>query len=204
AKAQYMHPHETAARRQELARGQEPRAVILTCADSRVPPEIVFDQGLGDIFTIRVAGNIAPDAEVASIEDAFEHLHTPLVVALGPRSAGAGSNSLRSVTFPEQAEAYPGMTAPPPRAVYSCVCDCEAPDTGPGARAPADFRVAPGAARVRGGGARFDHCRMRAFARGKQPGCKARGPRHERAHGTPTQAQSPDPREEPVPAPARL
>src|SRR5439155_2822246 len=89
AKAQYMHPHETAARRQELARGQEPRAVILTCADSRVPPEIVFDQGLGDIFTIRVAGNIAPDAEVASIEYAFEHLHTPLVVVMGHQSCGA-------------------------------------------------------------------------------------------------------------------
>jgi len=88
-KVQYTHPHETGARRHELARGQHPHAVILTCADSRVPPEIVFDQGLGDLFTIRVAGNVAPDAEVASIEYAVEHLHTPLVVVMGHQSCGA-------------------------------------------------------------------------------------------------------------------
>jgi carbonic anhydrase len=88
-KAQYEHPHESSTRRQELVQGQHPHAVILTCADSRVPPEIVFDQGLGDLFTIRVAGNIAPDAEVASIEYAVEHLHTPLVVVMGHQSCGA-------------------------------------------------------------------------------------------------------------------
>ena len=63
--------------------------MILTCADSRVAPEIVFDQGLGDLFVIRVAGNIAPPAEVASIEYAVEHLHTPLVVVMGHQSCGA-------------------------------------------------------------------------------------------------------------------
>ena len=88
-KGQYKHPDETIARRQELAKGQSPHAVILTCADSRVPPEIVFDQGLGDLFVIRVAGNVAPDAEVASIEYAVEHLHTPLVVVMGHQSCGA-------------------------------------------------------------------------------------------------------------------
>ncbi len=88
-KAQYAHPHQTGARRHDLVRGQQPHAVILTCADSRVPPEIVFDQGLGDLFTIRVAGNVAPDAEVASIEYAVEHLHTPLVVVMGHQSCGA-------------------------------------------------------------------------------------------------------------------
>jgi carbonic anhydrase len=88
-KAQYTHPHQSGARRQELARGQQPHAVILTCADSRVPPEIVFDRGLGDLFVIRVAGNVAPDAEVASIEYAVEHLHTPLVVVMGHQSCGA-------------------------------------------------------------------------------------------------------------------
>jgi carbonic anhydrase len=54
-----------------------------------VPPEIVFDKGLGDLFTIRVAGNIAGDAEIASIEYAVEHLHTPLVVVMGHQSCGA-------------------------------------------------------------------------------------------------------------------
>jgi carbonic anhydrase len=88
-KGQYKHPDETVARRQELAKGQSPHAVVLTCADSRVPPEIVFDQGLGDLFVIRVAGNVAPDAEVASIEYAVEHLLTPLVVVMGHQSCGA-------------------------------------------------------------------------------------------------------------------
>jgi len=88
-KGQYKHPDETIARRQELAKGQSPHAVVLTCADSRVPPEIVFDEGLGDLFVIRVAGNVAPDAEIASIEYAVEHLHTPLVVVMGHQSCGA-------------------------------------------------------------------------------------------------------------------
>jgi len=88
-KTQYQHPHQTAARRQTLAHGQQPHAVILTCADSRVPPEIVFDEGLGDLFDVRVAGNVAGDAEIASIEYAVEHLHTPLVVVMGHQSCGA-------------------------------------------------------------------------------------------------------------------
>jgi carbonic anhydrase len=85
----YTHPNQTDARQKELVSGQHPHAVILTCADSRVPPEIVFDQGLGDIFDVRVAGNIAGDAEIASIEYAVEHLHTPLVVVMGHQSCGA-------------------------------------------------------------------------------------------------------------------
>jgi carbonic anhydrase len=83
------HPHQTTARRSELAGGQHPHAVILACADSRVAPEIVFDQGLGDLFTVRVAGNIAGDAEIASMEYAVEHLHTPLIVVMGHQSCGA-------------------------------------------------------------------------------------------------------------------
>src|SRR5262245_31554968 len=87
----YTHPHQSAARQRELTQGQHPHAVILTCADSRVAPEIVFDQGLGDLFTIRVAGNIAADAEIASIEYAAEHLHTPLVVVMRHQRCGAAS-----------------------------------------------------------------------------------------------------------------
>lgn len=85
----YLHPHLDKARRSELAKGQEPHAVILACADSRVAPEIVFDKGLGDLFTIRVAGNVAGDAEIASMEYAVDHLHTPLIVVLGHQSCGA-------------------------------------------------------------------------------------------------------------------
>ena len=87
----YRHPHETPIRQHELTAGQHPHAVILGCADSRVPPEIVFDQGLGDLFTVRVAGNVAGDYEIASIEYAVEHLHTPLLVVMGHQKCGAVS-----------------------------------------------------------------------------------------------------------------
>lgn len=89
AAKQYQHPHQTAARQRELAGGQHPHAVVLSCADSRVAPEIILDQGLGDLFDIRVAGNIAGDTELASIEYAAAHLHTPLVVVLGHQKCGA-------------------------------------------------------------------------------------------------------------------
>ena len=88
ASKRYEHPHETAARQRELAGGQHPHAAVLACADSRVPPEIVFDQGLGDLFVIRVAGNVAGDDELASIEYAAEHLDVPLVVVLGHQKCG--------------------------------------------------------------------------------------------------------------------
>src|SRR5262245_21823014 len=87
----YVHPHLTSARQRELASGQHPHAAILSCADSRVAPEIVFDQGLGDLFDVRVAGNVAGDAEIASLEYAAEHLHCPLVVVMGHQKCGAVS-----------------------------------------------------------------------------------------------------------------
>jgi carbonic anhydrase len=83
------HPHQTAQRRTDLKGGQAPFAIVLGCADSRVPPEVIFDQGLGDLFVIRVAGNIADDIVLGSIEYAAEHLHTPLLVVLGHSSCGA-------------------------------------------------------------------------------------------------------------------
>ena len=78
-----------AARRKELVAGQTPSAIILSCSDSRVPPEIVFDKGLGEIFSIRVAGNVLGAASVASIEYAVEHLGTHLIVVMGHESCGA-------------------------------------------------------------------------------------------------------------------
>jgi len=77
------------ARRQELTAGQEPFAIILGCSDSRVPAELVFDQGLGDLFVIRVAGNIVSPSQVGSVEFAAERFGTPLVVVLGHSSCGA-------------------------------------------------------------------------------------------------------------------
>src|SRR5215813_1039303 len=89
ARHQYQHPHETAARQRELASAQSPHAQILSCSDSRVPPEIIFDQGLGDLFVIRVAGNVATDTELGSLEYGAEHLHIPLIVVLGHEHCGA-------------------------------------------------------------------------------------------------------------------
>ncbi len=86
-----QHPDETLARRRELELGQHPFAVILGCADSRVSPELIFDQGLGDLFVIRVAGNIAADDDLGSIEYAVEHLQTKLIVVLGHEKCGAVS-----------------------------------------------------------------------------------------------------------------
>jgi carbonic anhydrase len=85
----YKHPHETADRQRELASGQSPHAEILSCADSRVPPELIFDQGLGDLFIIRVAGNVVSDTELGSLEYGAEHLHVPLLVVLGHQHCGA-------------------------------------------------------------------------------------------------------------------
>ena len=85
----YQHPHESLDRLRELAGGQHPHAEILSCSDSRVPPEIVFDQGLGDLFIVRVAGNVATDTEIGSLEYGAEHLHIPLLVVLGHDSCGA-------------------------------------------------------------------------------------------------------------------
>ncbi|MDR2939861.1 MAG: carbonic anhydrase [Clostridiales bacterium] len=84
-----------------LSDGQSPFAVVVTCSDSRVPPELYFDQKLGDIFVIRNAGNIADDTALGSIEYAVEHLHTPLVVVVGHSSCGAVTGAFEGGEFPE-------------------------------------------------------------------------------------------------------
>jgi carbonic anhydrase len=78
------HPHQDRERRAlTTGQGQHPLAAVLTCSDSRVPPEIIFDQGIGDILVVRVAGNVAATDEVGSLEYAVDHLAAPLVVVLG-------------------------------------------------------------------------------------------------------------------------
>ncbi len=77
------------ARRHELAGGQEPFAILLGCSDSRVPAEIVFDQGLGDLFVIRVAGNVVASSQIGSVEFAAARYATRLVVVLGHTQCGA-------------------------------------------------------------------------------------------------------------------
>ncbi len=83
------HPNGSAERRKKIAASQHPKAVVLGCADSRVPPELVFDEGLGDLFVVRVAGNVADPVNVGSVEYAAEHLGVPLVVVLGHHDCGA-------------------------------------------------------------------------------------------------------------------
>jgi len=80
---------QNSTRRNTLTGGQEPYAIILSCADSRVVPELAFDTGLGELFVIRVAGNIANTSTVASIEYAVAHLKTKVIVVLGHESCGA-------------------------------------------------------------------------------------------------------------------
>jgi carbonic anhydrase len=91
----------SAKKREELAKGQKPFATVLTCSDSRVPPEILFDQGLGDIFIVRVAGNIVDPIALGSIEYAAEHLNAPLLIILGHSKCGAVKATLESKGKPE-------------------------------------------------------------------------------------------------------
>lgn len=92
--------------RAELVKGQNPFAIILGCSDSRVPAEIVFDQGLGDLFVIRVAGNIVAPSQIGSVEFAVEQFGVPLVVVLGHTHCGAVEATLQSLQQDE------GMSSP--------------------------------------------------------------------------------------------
>ena len=89
-----MEDHLDQVRRMELVRGQDPSAIILGCADARVPVELVFDQGLGDLFVIRVAGNVVCPSQVGSIEFAAKEFGTRLVVVLGHSGCGAVAATL--------------------------------------------------------------------------------------------------------------
>ncbi|MFC7534122.1 carbonic anhydrase [Actinoplanes sp. GCM10030250] len=91
------HPHQTPDRVREVAAGQHPFAVILGCADSRVSPEIIFDQGIGDLFDDRVAGNIVDDLLLGSIEYALEEFVPPLLLVLGHERCGAVSATIDAV-----------------------------------------------------------------------------------------------------------
>ena len=101
-----QHPRQGPERRTELATGQFPFAIILGCADSRTGPEIIFDQGLGDLFVAREAGNVVDDHTIGSIEYAAEHLHVPLIVVLGHKRCGAISAARDVVTAKGHADGH--------------------------------------------------------------------------------------------------
>lgn len=100
-----IHPHQTLRRLHEVAAGQHPFAVTIGCADSRVSPELLFDQGLGDIFDNRVAGNIVDDLLLGSIEFAVEEFAPPVLVVLGHERCGAISATIAAL---ESGVAAPG------------------------------------------------------------------------------------------------
>lgn len=86
---QLQNEHRDNVRRAELIEGQKPYAIVLSCADSRVVPELVFDAGLGELFVVRVAGNVANNSSIASIEYAVAHLGSQVIVVLGHQNCGA-------------------------------------------------------------------------------------------------------------------
>lgn len=109
------HPHQARDWRDAIEKGQHPFAVVVGCSDSRVPPELVFDQGFGDLFVIRVAGNIAEEDGIGSVEYAVDHLDVRLVVILGHSSCGAVTAALDRM----------GDPADEPSEIVSLLCRIE-------------------------------------------------------------------------------
>jgi carbonic anhydrase len=108
-----LHPRQDGVRRAEvLERGQKPFAAIVACSDSRVSPEIVFDQGLGDLFVVRTAGNLLDDLGVASLEYAAAHLDVPLIVVLGHSRCGAVTSAVEGGRPPGRLSAVHDALAP--------------------------------------------------------------------------------------------
>jgi carbonic anhydrase len=101
-----QHPHQNPKRRTELATSQRPFAIVLGCADSRTSPEVLFDQGLGDLFVVRVAGNILDDHILGSIEYAVEHLGAQLIVVLGHQRCGAVQAAKETLDSKAEAPAH--------------------------------------------------------------------------------------------------
>lgn len=97
---QLQHPDQTEARVHEVAQAQHPFATVLSCADSRVPAEIVFDQGIGDIFDVRIAGNIVTPESIGSIEYAVALLETPVLMVLGHERCGAVTAAVQNEPLP--------------------------------------------------------------------------------------------------------
>ncbi len=114
--------HQTIAERAALGKGQAPFASILSCADSRTSPEVVFNQGLGDLFVVRVAGNVATETEKASLEYAAAELKSPLVVVMGHSACGAVTAAIELTEgekFPGDIQELAEMIAPAARATKS-------------------------------------------------------------------------------------
>ncbi|MFH0799610.1 MAG: carbonic anhydrase [Pseudomonadota bacterium] len=106
------HPRHGVQHRKETAPAQYPIAVIVSCSDSRVPPEIIFDQGIGDLFVVRVAGNVLDDIGLGSVEYAAEHLNVPLVMVLGHKRCGAVTAAVEGGKAPGRIQSIVEAIAP--------------------------------------------------------------------------------------------
>lgn len=115
------HPHQNGTRLAETLNGQHPFAVVFGCSDSRVAPEVIFDQGIGDLFTIRVAGNVPDNAGLGSIEYSVAELKVPLLVVLGHEKCGAVAAAVEKfrhgTTFPGDIEFLAAAILPAVKAV---------------------------------------------------------------------------------------
>jgi carbonic anhydrase len=100
------------ARIEETAKGQKPFTIVVTCSDSRVPPEVLFDQGLGDLFVVRTAGEVVTEVELGSIEYALEHLKATYLVVLGHERCGAVEATLKGGDLPPNIEAIAAQIRP--------------------------------------------------------------------------------------------
>lgn len=116
------HPNTNKERRDMLTKFQHPFAVVITCSDSRVPPELLFDQGLGDIFVIRNAGNVLDDHVMGSVEYAVEHLGVNLVIVMGHESCGAVGAAMSSEKF------SPGIESIK-KSIEPAICQCKKDET---------------------------------------------------------------------------
>jgi len=96
------HPNQSDESLAKAVSGQQPFAVVVSCSDSRVPPEILFDQGIGDIFVIRTAGEVMDNATIGTVEYAVEHLHVPLIIVLGHDDCGAVKAAIEGGAQPGQ------------------------------------------------------------------------------------------------------
>lgn len=101
-----QYPDQSQARLQEVAQAQHPFATVLSCADSRVPAEIIFDQGIGDIFDVRIAGNIASTEAIGSIEYAVALLDTPVLMVLGHERCGAVTAAVKNEPLPGEISSF--------------------------------------------------------------------------------------------------
>lgn len=121
AKMEPKHPNTSKDRLEQLAKFQHPFAVIVSCSDSRVPPELIFDQGLGDLFVIRNAGNIIDEHVLGSVEYAVEHLGVNLVIVMGHESCGAVGAAMKDEPATPAIESIK-------KAIRPSICQCKKED----------------------------------------------------------------------------